>query len=98
MFSRAQIISFRYITGAFLLGKCPEPRSRIGVLYERLLDILVALDSQFDEYMAKAEDAQQQAERAKDPKAEEAWRRIAANYRNLAVMAQYADRKRRPDS
>lgn len=51
--------------------------------------------SQFDEYMAKAEEAQQQAEKAKDQKAEEAWRWIAANYRDLAMMAQYSARKRR---
>lgn len=51
--------------------------------------------SRFEEYMAKAEDAQAQAEKAKDPKAEEAWRRVAASYRDLAMMEQYAARRRK---
>ena len=51
--------------------------------------------SQFDEYMARAEEAQAQAEKAKSTKAEEAWRRIAASYRDLAMAAQYTGRKRR---
>jgi hypothetical protein len=52
-------------------------------------------ESQFNEYMAKAEDAQAQADKAKIPKAEEAWRQIAAKYRDLAMIAQHADRTRR---
>ncbi len=50
--------------------------------------------SQFDDYMKKAEEAQQQAEKAKDAKAEEAWRQIAASYRDLAMAAQYRGRKK----
>jgi len=55
----------------------------------------VSKKSQFDDYVRKADDAQQRAERAKDPKVAEAWRHIAAQYRDLAVMAQFAMRKRR---
>ena len=47
----------------------------------------MASKTQFDEYMAKAEDAQQQAEKAKNQQAQEAWRRIADNYRDLATIA-----------
>jgi hypothetical protein len=50
--------------------------------------------SKFDEYVAKAQEAQEQAEKAKDREVEQTWRRIAANYRDLAMMAQYAKRKR----
>lgn len=51
--------------------------------------------SQSQQYAARAEEAQEQADKAKDPKAEEAWRRIAARYRDLAMIAQYTERKRR---
>jgi hypothetical protein len=51
--------------------------------------------TRFDQYMAKAQEAQEQAEKARDPKSEEAWRRIAANYRDLAMIAQHSNRKRR---
>jgi hypothetical protein len=50
---------------------------------------------QFDQYMAKGEQAQEQADKTSDPKTRETWRRIAANYRDLAMMAQFASRKQR---
>jgi aspartate/tyrosine/aromatic aminotransferase len=39
--------------------------------------------SQFDHYMARAQEAQDQADKTKDPRIEETWRRIASNYRDL---------------
>jgi hypothetical protein len=51
--------------------------------------------SQFDHYMARAQEAQDQADKTKDPRIEETWRRIASNYRDLAVVAKYSDWKQR---
>ena len=56
------------------------------------------MPTQFDQYMAKAQEAQERADKAKNAKAEEAWLKIAAQYRDLAMMAQAATRKRRPRS
>jgi hypothetical protein len=49
----------------------------------------------FKDFVAKADDADRQADQAKKPAVQEAWRRIAANYRDLAMMEQAARRKRR---
>ena len=49
----------------------------------------------YDEYVARADEAEKQAEKATDPKAEQRWRRLAASYRDLAMMAQYASRPRK---
>ena len=51
--------------------------------------------SKYDEYVVRADAAQTQADKATNPKEEERWRRIAASYRDLAVMAQYANRPAR---
>jgi hypothetical protein len=48
--------------------------------------------SKYDQFVARADEAQKQADKAKDPEVEAHWRRIAANYRDLAMMAQYANR------
>ena len=51
--------------------------------------------SKYDEYVVRAEEAQKQADKATEPQVQEHWRRIAASYRDLAMMAQYANRPRR---
>jgi len=52
------------------------------------------MTDKFDQYLAQAEEAEKKAEKAKAGKAQDFWRRIAANYRDLAMMAQAARRKR----
>jgi hypothetical protein len=39
------------------------------------------------EYLAKAKDAEQEAQRTRDPEAKRAWLRVAENYRQLADLA-----------
>ena len=44
--------------------------------------------SQFDQYLVQADAVQKEAERAKNPEAEQARAQIAAKYRDLAMVAQ----------
>ena len=52
-------------------------------------------DDRFKDFVAKADDAARQAEQALFLAVHEAWRRLAVNYRDLAMMEQAARRKRR---
>jgi len=54
--------------------------------------------SKYDEYVARADEAQKKADKAANPEIATHWRRIAASYRDLAMMAQYASRPSRKKS
>ena len=49
----------------------------------------VMLADRHQNYLAKAEEAERQAENAKDDRTRETWLKVAAGYRDLAHMAQY---------
>ena len=43
----------------------------------------------YQKYLAKAEEAEKQAEMAEDDRVRQSWLKVAAGYRDLAHMAQY---------
>ena len=45
-----------------------------------------------DDYLAKEKSADEQAAMTKEPKTRAAWERIAAGYRDLAIMAENRSR------
>jgi len=47
----------------------------------------VTEDEKKQEYLAKAKEAEQMAEKVKGPLRRDAWRKIAQNYRRLAGLA-----------
>lgn len=54
----------------------------------------VAVDNEYEDYDAKAEEAQSMAVKAKDAVSKSSWLRIAGAYRELAVMAEHKRRER----
>jgi hypothetical protein len=52
----------------------------------------VSVAHRYSEFLAKAEEAELQAARAKDTDAKDSWLKVAAGYRDLAQMAQHQRR------
>ena len=52
------------------------------------------VDDEFAEYVARAEEAQSMAERAKDALTKSSWLRIAGGYRELAAVVEHRRRER----
>lgn len=53
----------------------------------------MAVDNEYEDYVAKAEEAQSMAAEAKDAVSKSSWLRIAGGYRELAVMAEHKRRE-----
>ena len=48
----------------------------------------MTIADRYDEYVVKAKDAEEQAEKARDEMTRHAWTKVAAGYRDLAIMAE----------
>ena len=48
----------------------------------------MTIADRYDEYVAKAKEAEEQADKATDERTRHAWRKVAAGYRDLAIMAE----------